>query len=129
MSRAKRDAGAAGSSGRLVFRAGYAKEIPVAPNQTIGIELLAGAGRAWGDRTEARSFRAGNAPGQFLYDAINSLPARNLPDGSVEVLVEGSFALTQDFLSALKAGNGYSRVDGIQKNRVAAQGLSRFSVY
>ena len=77
----QRDAGAAGSSGRLVFRAGYAKEIPVAPNQTIGVELLAGAGRAWGDRTEAQSFRAGNAPGQFLYDAINSLSARNLPDG------------------------------------------------
>lgn len=55
--------------------------------------------------------------------------ARNLPDGSVEVLVEGPLSLTQDFLDSLQAGNGYSRVDGIQKNRVAAQGLSRFSVY
>jgi len=72
---------AGGSYQRLVGRLGYAKEIPFMPNQTIGLELLAGSGKVWGNAPAYAHFFGGNAPGQFLYDSPSSETLLNMPSG------------------------------------------------
>lgn len=66
---------------RFVGRLGYEKEIPLAPNQTIGIEIVAGGGNASGNSPGYSRFFGGNAPGQFLYDNPNSITLRDMPSG------------------------------------------------
>lgn len=75
--------GSGGSYQRLVGRVGYEREIAIAPNQTIGIEILAGGGGTWGESPEYARFFGGNAPGQFLYDNPNSSTLRNMPSGPI----------------------------------------------
>jgi len=53
---------------------------------------------------------------------------RNLPDGTVEVIAEGLPNLLDRFYNSLEAGNGYSKTDYIQKNRVPVQGYTRFLI-
>jgi hypothetical protein len=68
---------------RFVGRLGYEKEIAVAPNQTIGIEIVAGGGRASDNIPNYSRFFGGNAPGQFLYDNPNSTTLMNMPSGPI----------------------------------------------
>jgi hypothetical protein len=70
-----------GSYQRLVGRVGYAREIPIRLNQTIGAEVIAGGGAAWGDLPEHARFFGGNAPSQFLYDAPDSFGITRFPVG------------------------------------------------
>ena len=71
----------AGFHQRLVGRAGYAREIAIAPNQTIGLELIGGGGHLWGDAPASRRFFGGNSSGQFLYDSVSYASLLNLPAG------------------------------------------------
>ena len=73
--------GSADSYQRFVTRLGYEKEIALAPNQTIGIEIVAGGGATAGNSPDYARFFGGNAPGQFLYDNPNSTTLRNMPSG------------------------------------------------
>ncbi|HVF88380.1 MAG TPA: hypothetical protein VM866_12365, partial [Pyrinomonadaceae bacterium] len=57
---------------RVGVAGGYQKEIPVALNQTIGVEAVVGAGRAWGTVPEYARFYGGNSEGDFLYDAFDA---------------------------------------------------------
>ena len=66
---------------RFMGRLGYEKEIALAPNQTIGIELLAGGGKASDNLPSYSRFFAGNASGQFLYDNANSTALTKMPSG------------------------------------------------
>jgi hypothetical protein len=66
---------------RFAGRLGYAREIPVMQNQTIGLELLAGGGRVWNATPAYAHFFGGNAPGQFLYDSPSSATLLNMPTG------------------------------------------------
>jgi hypothetical protein len=68
---------------RFVGRLGYEKEIALAPNQTIGIEIVAGGGRASGNTPGYSQFFGGNAPGQFLYDNSNSTALMKMPSGPI----------------------------------------------
>ena len=68
---------------RVVFRVGYEKEIPIAPNQTIGMEIVAGAGQTFGDVPAYARFFGGNASGQFLYDSATSTSFVTMPTGPV----------------------------------------------
>lgn len=68
---------------RVVLRAGYEKEIAIAPNQTIGIEIVAGGGKTFGDVPAYAEFFGGNAPGQFLYDNATSNSLLSMPSGPV----------------------------------------------
>lgn len=70
-----------GTHQRLAARAGYAREIPLSPNQSLGIELIAGGGHLWGDAPATRRFFGGNASSQFLYDDISSTALRSMPTG------------------------------------------------
>lgn len=73
--------GDGGSYQRLVGRLGYAKEIPVGGNQTIGIELVAGGGNLEGSAPSYARFFGGNSAGQFLYDGPSSAALLKMPAG------------------------------------------------
>ena len=75
--------GSAGSYQRLAGRVGYAKEIPLTDNQSIGLELVAGAGKVWGNAPAQSRFFGGNSPGQFLYDSPSSTTLLNMPGGPI----------------------------------------------
>lgn len=68
---------------RIVSRLGYEKEFAVRPNQTIGIEIVAGGGAALSGTPGYSRFYGGNAPGQFLYDAPNSAALMRMPSGPI----------------------------------------------
>ena len=70
-----------GSYQRLVGLLGYAREIPVAPNQSLGIKLLLGAGQSWGALPEYARFYGGNTGSNFLDDAPASAAITMTPDG------------------------------------------------
>ena len=73
--------GSGSSYQQLAARIGYAKEIPLRPNETIGLELLAGGGTVLGKAPDYSLFFAGNSPGQFLYDGRSSASLLNMPTG------------------------------------------------
>jgi hypothetical protein len=60
---------------------GYAGEFLVSSNQTIGVDLIAGGGRLWGDAPTSRRFFGGNPSSQFLYDGMSQRGLRELPAG------------------------------------------------
>jgi hypothetical protein len=66
---------------RLITRVGYAKEFSLRPNQSIGIEVIAGLGQTWGDPDAARRFFAGGSQGEFLYESLTSPTLAGVPDG------------------------------------------------
>jgi hypothetical protein len=70
-----------GAHQRLVARIGYAREFAIAPNQTIGLELIAGGGKLFGDAPASRRFFGGNESGQFLYDARETPDLVAMPGG------------------------------------------------
>jgi len=75
--------GSSKSYQRFVGRLGYEKEIAVAPNQTIGVEIVAGGGKTSGNNPGYSRFFGGNTPGQFLYDNPNSTTLMNMPSGPI----------------------------------------------
>jgi hypothetical protein len=66
---------------RLVARMAYGKEFSLTPNQTVGVEVTLGAGRAWGDVPEYARFRGGSARQEFLYDGASSATMLEMPEG------------------------------------------------
>lgn len=66
---------------RLAAIAGYEKEIPVALNQTIGVELIVGGGHSWGLVPEYARFYGGSTASSFLYDDSQSQTLSNFPTG------------------------------------------------
>jgi acylphosphatase len=54
--------------------------------------------------------------------------ARNLPDGSVEVLAEGDDELLSDFEAKLKQGPSFARVEGVERTESARRGDSGFHI-
>jgi hypothetical protein len=69
-----------GAYERLAGIVGFEKEFAIAPNQAVGVEAIAGAGRAWGAPQYAR-FYGGNSDRNFLYDSLNSPSAAFFPTG------------------------------------------------
>lgn len=70
-----------GDGQRLVARAGYAKEFLLAPNQSLGLEIIAGAGQTWHDLAAPRRFFAGGSQGEFLHEGVRSRALLAAPDG------------------------------------------------
>jgi hypothetical protein len=60
---------------------GYQKEFLVVPNQTIGIEVLAGGGRAWGNTPQYARFYGGNWAKNFIYEAKDAPVLSLFPRG------------------------------------------------
>jgi len=103
--------GGGASYQRLVGRLGYAKEIPLIPNQTIGLELLVGGGKVWGSAPAYACFFGGNAPGQFLYDSPSSETLLNMPSGPlIRSFGEGKAGFST-FGGGLRGGNAFWHVN------------------
>jgi len=66
---------------RFVGLVGYAREFPIALNQTIGVEAVASGGYAWGDPPEYARFFGGNSAKSFLYDAVDAPTLTSFPQG------------------------------------------------
>jgi acylphosphatase len=68
----------------------------------------------------------------FVLRAAESLSlagwARNLPDGSVEVVAEGGEAALEDLEGRLRAGPGLARVSGVERVPAAPVGGRRFTI-
>src|SRR5262249_40488163 len=64
---------------RLVARAGYAQEVRVSPGNTLALEIVAGAGKLWGEAPAANRFFGGNSATQFLYESAASQQMLAMP--------------------------------------------------
>ena len=54
--------------------------------------------------------------------------ARNLPDGGVEVLAEGSGAALADFEARLREGPAFAEVAGVEREAIPDRGSSGFHI-
>jgi acylphosphatase len=54
--------------------------------------------------------------------------ARNLPDGEVEVLAEGSAAAVADFEARLREGPAFAEVTGVEREESPDRGSSGFHI-
>jgi hypothetical protein len=70
-----------GSYQRFAGMVGYAREFPIVLNQTIGVEVVASGGHAWGNAPEYARFFGGNSAKSFLYDAVDSPTLTSVPRG------------------------------------------------
>ncbi len=66
---------------RLAASMGYEKELPVAQNQAVGIEGIAGVGRSVGSLPAYARFYGGSPSPNFLYDSIDSRWLTSMPAG------------------------------------------------
>jgi hypothetical protein len=66
---------------RVAGMVAYAKEFAIALNQTIGVEVVASGGHAWGTPPEYARFFGGNSAKSFLYDARDSPTLTSFPRG------------------------------------------------
>ncbi len=66
---------------RWVARAGWARELRLSPGQTLGVDVLAGAGRMGGTPGATERFYGGNSASQFLYDAAAAPQMLQSPAG------------------------------------------------
>jgi hypothetical protein len=57
------------------------KETPKTNDPSIGVEIIAGAGRAWGDVPEYARFYGGNSSTNFLYDEPSAQTLTAFPGG------------------------------------------------
>jgi hypothetical protein len=70
-----------GSYQRAVAWAGYEKEMPVGGEQTLGLEVSAGWGRASRRTPEYARFFGGNSLNTFLYEAADESSLSRMPAG------------------------------------------------
>jgi hypothetical protein len=69
-----------GAYQRLAILGGYQGEFGKS-EQTVGVEVLAGAGHAWGEVPDYGRFYGGNGMGSFLYDSPSAVSLRAMPSG------------------------------------------------
>ena len=72
----------ASNYGRIAGLIGFEKEFLVATNQTIGVEAIAGGGKAWSAPGYAL-FYGGNSEHDFLYDSLQSPGLTAFPRGPI----------------------------------------------
>jgi hypothetical protein len=66
---------------RLAGMLGYEREFPIAINQTVGVEVIVGGGRADRSTPEYARFFGGNSARNFLYDAADTRALTAFPPG------------------------------------------------
>ena len=64
-----------------IARLAYEKELSVRPSHAVGIEVMAGAGRIWGDAPAYDRFFGGSTAQKFLYDGADSTTMQDAPSG------------------------------------------------
>lgn len=101
----------ADSYARLVGLFGYDKEIPLALNQTIGVELILGGGRSWGNVPEYGRFYGGNSLGNFLYEDADSDILRAFPTGPLLRSFGRNQAQTESITSPTRGATSFWHVN------------------
>lgn len=91
---------------RIAGMFGYQKEVPVAVNQTVGVEAILGAGRARGDVPQYARFYGGNILRSFLYEPEDSPTLNALPSGPL-LRSFGSGEATAGASSPTSGGTSY----------------------
>jgi hypothetical protein len=91
-----------GSYRRLAGIFGFEKEFGP-DNQTVGVEALAGTGRAWGAAPEYARFFGGNSARNFLYENQDSIVMTDFPVGP---LIR-SFGQAQATSATARGGTSY----------------------
>jgi hypothetical protein len=76
----------------------------------IGIDLLFGAGQAWGNVPEYARFYGGNQAGNFLYNGINEPSVSNFPSGPLIRSFGRNQASTQTTSNSAIGGTNYWNV-------------------
>jgi hypothetical protein len=99
------------ASQRLVTRVGYAKEIPVGVNQSVGVEILGGAGQTWGNIQAPRRFFAGGSQGEFLYENAHAHALIVTPDGPLLRSLGHAQGGLQDAASSVRGGTHFWHVN------------------
>jgi hypothetical protein len=125
---ASRASGSHGSYQRVATMVGYAREL-VWPEQkchvvktaddqekcefsstnapALGLEMLFGAGHAWGSVPEYARFYGGNSSGNFLYDAVNEAAPVVMPNGPLIRSFGRNRVGTRGALNDLRGGTAY----------------------
>lgn len=76
--------------------------------QTVGLEMTLGAGRAWGSTPEYARFYGGSPAGQFLYDELSAQTLTAFPAGPViRSLPEGQAGLIRGPSNAVTGGTSF----------------------
>jgi hypothetical protein len=125
---ASQTAPAVGSYQRLAMLAGYARDFVLPSTQckvvelqdgsktcefstknapTLGVEMLFGAGHAWGTVPEYARFYGGNSRGNFLYDAVNESAPVDMPSGPLIRSFGRNRAGSRDNLNRVQGGTSY----------------------
>jgi|GEM_PF-2054749 len=75
---------------------------------TIGVEILAGVGRTWGDVPGYARFFGGSPSGQFLYDELSARTVTRFPFGPVmRSLGESQGGIGNNFGNVTQGGTSY----------------------
>ncbi|MBL9209324.1 MAG: hypothetical protein JNL92_02600, partial [Opitutaceae bacterium] len=96
---------------RLVVRAGYAKEFPLGPNRSIGVEIIAGAGQTWGAPDAPRRYFAGGSQGEFLYENAAAPALAAIPDGPLLRSLGKAQGGLRPAPSAVRGGTRFSHLN------------------
>ncbi len=76
--------------------------------QTVGFEMILGAGRAWGNTPEYARFYGGSPVGQFLYDELSAQSITAFPAGPIiRSLPQGQAGLATSASSLDMGGTSY----------------------
>lgn len=75
---------------------------------TVGIDVIAGAGRTWGDVPEYAKFFGGRPAGQFLYDELNAQDLTTFPFGpALRSLGQNQAGVVRSTTNPLSGGTSY----------------------
>ncbi|HKO98835.1 MAG TPA: hypothetical protein VJU86_17680 [Pyrinomonadaceae bacterium] len=75
---------------------------------TLGIDLIAGAGRTWGDVPEYARFYGGRPAGQFLYDELNAEDLTTFPFGpALRSLGQNQAGVVRSPTNPISGGTSY----------------------
>ncbi len=91
---------------RLALQAGYATEIGSGHN-TVGLQLMAGSGYAWGEPPEYSRFFGGASASNYLYEKLNSAQVREFPSGPILRSFGEQQAGLRDLNGFVRGGNFY----------------------
>lgn len=96
--------------GRLAFLGGYQSEIGKS-EQTVGLEVVAGAGRSWGNVPAYARFYGGTGTSNFLYDAPDAVTMRAMPAGPLLRSFGRAQAGARNTKADIRGGTSYWHVN------------------
>lgn len=94
---------------RLAGFLGYGTELG-SGHQTVGVELLLGGGKIWGDAPEFARFYGGNSTSNFLYESADSATLGSFPTGPLIRTFGQGTAGSRNSSGAIRGGTSFWNV-------------------